>query len=380
MEPSGYAGESPPQTSGSVPPRLAPALGRPGKAPGIEPHELPTHPPGPSTVSIMCLDYCPTEVRSERVDDIHGFLARHRPEWSAVRWIDIVGLGDLAVVRAFAEKYELHPLAVEDVVHRGQRPKVEDYPASGEHPGRLFVVVPLVDRLEAGLRTEQISLFLGRRTLLTFRERGPDLFDPIVQRIQTQDSRLRRSDASFLLYCLVDAIVDRSFPLLEHISDHLEELEEAVFADQAGREVAQQLHRLNRELMLLRRVTWPMRDLLDNLHRQHHECLSDTTRTYLRDVHDHIVRILDLLETYRELSSNLIEMHMVSASNRLGDIVKTLTIISTIFVPLTFLAGVYGMNMPIPENEYGWTYPLFWLVSLGIAGALLYWFRRRDWL
>jgi magnesium transporter len=328
----------------------------------------------------MCLDYCPTEVRSERVDDIHGFLARHRPEWSAVRWIDIVGLGDLAVVRAFAEKYELHPLAVEDVVHRGQRPKVEDYPASGEHPGRLFVVVPLVDRLEAGLRTEQISLFLGRRTLLTFRERGPDLFDPIVQRIQTQDSRLRRSDASFLLYCLVDAIVDRSFPLLEHISDHLEELEEAVFADQAGREVAQQLHRLNRELMLLRRVTWPMRDLLDNLHRQHHECLSDTTRTYLRDVHDHIVRILDLLETYRELSSNLIEMHMVSASNRLGDIVKTLTIISTIFVPLTFLAGVYGMNMPIPENEYGWTYPLFWLVSLGIAGALLYWFRRRDWL
>ncbi len=379
MEPPRPAAESPAEAAGSGPPRLGPALGRPGKAPGIEPHELPTQPPDPGAVSVTCIDYCPEEVRSERVDDIPGFLARHRPDWSAVRWIDIVGLGDLALVRAFAEKYELHPLAVEDVVHRGQRPKVEDYPASGEHPGRLFVVVPLVDRIEAGLRTEQISLFLGRKTLLTFRERGSDLFDPIVQRIQTRDSRLRRSDASFLLYCLIDALVDRSFPLLEHISDHLEELEEAVFADQAGREVAQQLHRLNRELMLLRRVTWPMRDLLDNLHRQHHECLSDTTRTYLRDVHDHIVRILDLLETYRELASNLIEMHMVSASNRLGDIVKTLTIISTIFVPLTFLAGVYGMNMPIPENEYSWTYPLFWVVSLGIAGALLYWFRRRDW-
>ncbi len=379
MGPPRQSGQPPAQPLGSGPPRLGPALGRPGKAPGIEPHELPTHPPDPNALCVTCVDYSPGEVQSERVDDIPGFLARHRPEWSAVRWIDIVGLGDLAVVRAFAEKYELHPLAVEDVVHRGQRPKVEDYPASGEHPGRLFVVVPLVDRIDAGLRTEQISLFLGRKTLLTFRERGPELFDPIVQRIQTRDSRLRRSDASFLLYCLIDVIVDRSFPLLEQISDHLEELEEAVFADQAGREVAQQLHRLNRELMLLRRVTWPMRDLLDNLHRQHHECLSDTTRTYLRDVHDHIVRILDLLETYRELASNLIEMHMVSASNRLGDIVKTLTIISTIFVPLTFLAGVYGMNMPIPENEYAWTYPLFWVVSLGIAGALLYWFRRRDW-
>ena len=137
---------------------------------------------------------------------------------------------------------------------------------------------------------------------------------------------------------------------------------------------------MNRELMVLRRVTWPMRDLLDNLHREHHECLSDTTRTHLRDVHDHVVRILDLLETYRELAANLVEMHMVSASNRLGDIVKTLTIISTIFVPLTFLAGVYGMNMPIPENESAWAYPVFWLVSVGIAGALLYWFRRRDWL
>lgn len=360
--------------------RFGRALGRPGKAPGIEPHELPGLARGDAPVTVTCVDYCPEQARVERVDDVRSFLATHRPEWSSVRWIDVVGVGDPTLLRALAEKYELHPLAVEDVVNRGQRPKAEDYPASAEHPGRLFVVVRLVDRVDGNLSTEQVSLFLGRDTVLSFRARGPEPFVPIVQRIETPNSRLRRSDASFLLYCLIDAVVDHSFPLLEEVSDGLEELEEAVFQDQAGRDAPQRLHRMNRELMVLRRVTWPMRDLLDNLHREHHECLSDTTRTYLRDVHDHVVRILDLLETYRELASNLVEMHMVSASNRLGDIVKTLTIISTIFVPLTFLAGVYGMNMPIPENEHAWTYPMFWMVSVGIAGALLYWFRRRDWL
>ena len=360
--------------------RFGRALGRPGKAPGIEPHELPGLARGDAPVTVTCVDYCPEQARVERVDDVRSFLATHRPEWSSVRWIDVVGVADPTLLRALAEKYELHPLAVEDVVNRGQRPKAEDYPASAEHPGRLFVVVRLVDRVDGNLSTEQVSLFLGRDTVLSFRARGPEPFVPIVQRIETPNSRLRRSDASFLLYCLIDAVVDHSFPLLEEVSDGLEELEEAVFQDQAGRDAPQRLHRMNRELMVLRRVTWPMRDLLDNLHREHHECLSDTTRTYLRDVHDHVVRILDLLETYRELASNLVEMHMVSASNRLGDIVKTLTIISTIFVPLTFLAGVYGMNMPIPENEHAWTYPAFWMVSVGIAGALLYWFRRRDWL
>ena len=360
--------------------RFGRALGRPGKAPGIEPHELPGLARGDAPVTVTCVDYCPEQARVERVDDVRSFLATHRPEWSSVRWIDVVGVADPTLLRALAEKYELHPLAVEDVVNRGQRPKAEDYPASAEHPGRLFVVVRLVDRVDGNLSTEQVSLFLGRDTVLSFRARGPEPFVPIVQRIETPNSRLRRSDASFLLYCLIDAVVDHSFPLLEEVSDGLEELEEAVFQDQAGRDAPQRLHRMNRELMVLRRVTWPMRDLLDNLHREHHECLSDTTRTYLRDVHDHVVRILDLLETYRELAANLVEMHMVSASNRLGDIVKTLTIISTIFVPLTFLAGVYGMNMPIPENEHAWTYPAFWMVSVGIAGALLYWFRRRDWL
>jgi magnesium transporter len=327
---------------------------------------------------VVCVDYCSERFQIEEVNDIPGFLARHRPEWSVVRWISIDGLGDLEVVRLFAEKYELHPLAVEDVMHLGQRPKAEDYPASAEHPGRLFIVAQLVKLVERRLRHEQVSLFLGRKTLVTFKEQQDDCFVPILHRIQTKDSRLRSNDVSFLLYCLLDAIVDRFFPILEQISSRLEELEEAVL-DGARHNVLRDIHGFKRDLTVLRRVAWPLRELVNDLHREHHECLSDVTRTYLRDVYDHVVQVLDLVETYREGVSTLTETHMSSVSNRMNNVMKTLTIISTIFVPLTFLAGVYGMNMPIPENQSFWTYPVFWLFSLGVAGTMLVWFWHRGW-
>ena len=356
-----------------------PAPRRPGTAPGIEPHELSALRGTRGSAYVTCIDYCPERAEFQAIDDMAAFIARHRPEWSAVRWINIDGLTDTEVVRAFAEKYELHPLAVEDVLHLGQRPKAEDYPASEEHPGRLFVVAHLFDLAAGSLRSQQIALFLGRKTLVTFHERATDVFAPVIQRIQTRDSRLRRGDASFLLYSLLDVIVDQFFPLLEEMSARAEGLEDAAVAGVGGRQLLEDIHRFRRELTTLRRIAWPMRELIDVLHRQHHECLSDTTRTYLRDVYDHLVRTLDFLESYREVANSVTEMHMYVASTRLSDIMKTLTIISTIFVPLTFLAGVYGMNMPIPENHYAWTYPIFWLVAVGSAGGMLYWFRRRGW-
>ena len=352
---------------------------QPGAAPGIEPHELSQLPGRETPVSVTCVDYCEEQSQVQRIDDIADFLARHRPPWSAVRWINIEGLADMEVIRAFAEKYELHPLAVEDVLHTGQRPKAEDYPASEEHPGRLFVVTQLVHEVKGHPSSEQVSLFLGRKTLLTFLEQRCDVFAPILQRIETKGSRLRRSDASFLLYSLLDAVVDRFFPMLEQISERLEELEEAVLEGNGSRQVLRGVHRVKRDLMLLRRVAWPMRELIDKLYREHHECLSDTTRTYLRDVYDHLIQTLDLIESYREFVNSLTEMHMSAASNRLNEIMKTLTVITTIFVPLTFLAGVYGMNMPIPENQFDWTYPVFWVLSVGVAAGMLSWFRRRGW-
>ncbi|MFO1418549.1 MAG: magnesium/cobalt transporter CorA [Methylotetracoccus sp.] len=353
---------------------------RAGAPPGIEPHEL-AQLAGElgNGASVTCIDYGPSEVLIRKVDDMSAFLATHRPESSVVRWIMVEGLAGAEVLRSLAEKYELHPLAIEDVLHPGQRPKVESFAASAEHVGRLFVVARLVHRCGQDFRSDQISFFLGRRTLISFQEQGHAALEPILHRLSIPDSRIRRNDASFLLYSLLDAIVDQFFPLIEEVSTELESLEDLVL-DDGSPSLLRQIHRTKRDLTSMRRVAWPMRELISQLHRDEPSILSDTTQTYLRDLYDNLVQILDLLETQRDFVTSLTETHLSVSSQRLNDIMKTLTIISTIFVPLTFLAGVYGMNMPIPENEWALSYPLFWLFSVVMAACMLYLFRRRGWL
>lgn len=352
---------------------------RAGQAAGIETHELPASPAGSVPISVTCIDYCPEQFQVQAVTDLAEFIANHRPPWSRVRWINVDGVTQPELIQQLAQKYQLHPLAIEDVLHTVQRPKAEDFAASGDLPGRLFLVARSVELHEEELQTEQISFFLGRTTLLTFQQTPGDSFEVIRQRIRNRGSRLRENDVSFLLYALMDAIVDSYFPLLERYSDRLEELEEEMLT-QPSHAVLQKVHGFKRELLLLRRTAWPMRELIAEIQRERHECLSETTRTYFRDIYDHAVQIIDLVETYREIAAALTETYMSSMSNRMNEIMKVLTIIGTIFIPLTFLAGVYGMNMPIPENAWRGTYPLFWALCLGIAGAMLYWFRRRDWI
>jgi magnesium transporter len=351
----------------------------PGTAAGIETDELTSRTSAPGGVSVTCVDYSPTQVEIQEITDIDDFLGRHRPSWSQVRWIDIVGLGQMEVIRAFAVKYQLHPLAVEDVLHTVERPKVEDFPGSEELPGRLFVVARAIDQREGRLHSDQVSMFLGRTTLLTFQDVHRTDLEPIRQRIRTPGSRLRENDASFLLYVLLDGIVDGYFPLLERYSERLEDLEEELL-DRPSQSTLQQIHAIKRELMLIRRAAWPMRELIATLQRDTHECLSETAQTYLRDVYDHCGSIIDLIETYREIASAIAETYITVVSNRTNDIVKVLTIIGTIFIPLTFLAGVYGMNMPIPENQSPLAYPLFWAACIAVSGGMLLWFRRRGWL
>jgi magnesium transporter len=328
---------------------------------------------------ITCIDYCPEQSQAQEVTDVADFLSRHRPSWSCVRWINVEGLQQTDVIHALAEKYQLHPLAIEDTLQTIQRPKAEDYPALGEHPGRLFVVARSIGSDDGRLYTEQISFFLGRATLLTFQEVPGDDFDHIRQRIQVKGSHLRENDASFLLYALLDAVMDGYFPILERCSERLEELEHEVLS-QLNRQALYKVHAMKRELLLIRRAAWPMRELIVQLQRDEHERISNTTRTYFRDVYDHGVQIIDLLETYREMTTTLTDTYMSAMSNRMNEIMKVLTVIGTIFIPLTFLAGVYGMNMPIPENQWPWSYPVFWLVCTTVAGTMLYWFRRRGWL
>jgi magnesium transporter len=351
----------------------------PGTAGGIEAADLSARSSGPGRVTVTCVDYAPDQVAIEVVEQIDDFLARHRPAWSHVRWINVDGLTDMEVLRAIAEKYQLHPLAIEDMVHPLERPKVEDFPASGDLPGRLFVIARAIDERDGALHSDQVSLFLGRTTLLTFQDVHRQDLEPIRERIRTPDSRVRQGDASFLLYALLDGIVDQYYPVLERFSERLSDIDDELL-EHPSRATLQRIHAIKRELLLMRRAAWPLRDVIAQLQRDRHECLSETAQTYLRDVHDHGVQIIDLIETYREIANGLAETYVSEVTNRTNDTVKVLTIIGTIFIPLTFLAGVYGMNMPIPENQSTLAYPLFWLACLAVAGGMLLWFRRRGWL
>ncbi len=353
---------------------------RPGAAAGIEPHELPAEPALSGATRITCIDYSPERHETQEVHDLAAFIQNHRPEWSAVRWINVDGLSDLGVVRAIAEKYRLHPLAIEDTLHVPQRPKVHAYEEAGGYQARLFVIVRMLELREGQLLSEQVSLFVGHKTVITFQETPGDVWDPIRQRLRVPGSRLRQTDASFLAYSLIDAVVDQAFPILEHFGDRLELLEDMVL-QRPTRESFQEIHRLKRELLLLRRAMWPMREVVQRLAREPHECFSLVTQTYIRDVYDHAVQIIDILETYREMASGLTETYMTAMSNRMSEIMKVLTVIGTIFIPLTFFAGVYGMNFHhFPELEWQWGYAGFWAVCLTTAVGMLAWFRHRNWL
>jgi magnesium transporter len=353
----------------------------PGAAPGVEHHEIVMRPSEAGPVHITCVDYCPGNVWTQEIEGLEEFLGRHRPEWSTVRWINLDGLNDMRAMHALATKYELHPLAIEDLLHVHQRPKVEPYGGGdSEVRARLFIIVRALQLQGDALHSEQISIFLGHKTVLTFCEAHSAVWDPIRQRIDTKGSRLRASDASFLVYSLLDAIVDCCFPILEHYSDHMEELE-AVILERGQRDTINDIHQVKRDLLLLRRAVWPLREVVSTLQREPHECVSDVTRVYLRDLYDHVVQIIDIIETYREMTGDLTDTYMSATSNRMNEVMKVLTIIGTIFIPLTFLAGVYGMNFHnLPELNLAWAYPAFWIVCILIAAVMLLLFRRRGWL
>ncbi len=352
---------------------------KPGSVAGIELEELATLPSTTAPVGVTIFDYAPDQVQVTRVDDVDAFIGEHRPPWATVRWINVDSVTNLHVIRALAEKYNLHPLAIEDVLHTTHRPKVEPYAEDGRYQSRLFIIVRMLELVDGHLRSEQISIFLGHNTVLTFQESPGDVWDGVRQRLHAR-SRLRNGDASFLVHSLIDAIVDSCFPMLEYYGDRLEEVEGEVL-ERARPESIKDIHDLKRELLLLRRAVWPIRDVVSNLMREQHDCLSEQTRTYMRDIYDHTVQIIDIVETYREVAMGLTETYMTAMSNRLNEVMKVLTMIGTIFIPLTFLAGVYGMNFDfLPELHWTWAYPAFWVISLATAAGMVAWFRRKRWL
>jgi magnesium transporter len=294
----------------------------------------------------------------------------------AVTWLHVTGLHRPEVIESLGSALGLHPLLLEDILNTDQRPKVEDY---GNY---LFLVLkPLEwDAASGELKAEQISVILGPHWVVTFEEREPCLFTPVLERLRAAKGRIRKGGADYLAYALVDAVVDRYFEVLEKLGERVEDLDETLL-EAPDRSAMQRLHILRQELIVLRKAVWPLREVLGSLERDDDDLIQPGTRVYFRDVYDHSLRIIENLESYRELVSGMQELYLAGVSHRLNEVMKVLTVFTAIFAPLTFLVGVYGMNFPrIPEFGFRHAYFVLWGVMASVAAGMVWYFKRRKWL
>jgi magnesium transporter len=300
-----------------------------------------------------------------------------KPGYDGVLWMNLEGVHDVKSVEAIGRMFNLHPLTIEDVVHTRQRPKLEDY------EDYLFVVLKMLDYDARSMEvsSEQVGIVLGSDFVLCFQEGAKgDVFDSIRERLQLERTKVRSHGADFLCYSLIDAIVDRYFSILEDIGEKIEILEDQLVVD-PGRATLQTIHHMKRELIMLRKSVWPLREVLGGLRREESDLISDMTTVYIRDVYDHTIQVIDTVETYRDMLAGMLDMYISSVSNRMNEVMKLLTIISTIFIPLTFLAGVYGMNfkyMPELDSPYG--YPVLWGIMVVIGVLMMLFFKRKRWM
>jgi magnesium transporter len=354
---------------------LRPRHDRPGASPGSGA----LVPAASSPPRLTLFDFSAQGVKE--VADASLEICREYFSSTNVTWIHVQGAPDPATLEALSSAYELHPLAAEDVAHLGQRPKLESFEK------QLFVVA-CWPRLVAGqVELMQVSLFLGPTWLVSFFEGDEDPCEPIRVRLRAEPpGRIRQRGADYLFYALLDLVIDHGFPLLEQLSARLEEAEDQILLspdpDQLG-----EVHHLKRSLATLRKAFWPERELMASLSREEHPLIKAKTRPYLRDCYDHAIQMLDLVESYREMASGLHDLYLSSISNRMNDIMKVLTIIATIFIPLSFIAGVYGMNFDpsaspwnMPELKWYFGYPLALGLMALVAVLLLLFFRRRRWI
>lgn len=343
--------------------------------PGTSPGTLIADPAAPKPV-LTLIAYGQDGVREEPAGNLATL--RSRMAGLPVLWLDVAGLGDAATIQAVGEAFGLHRLALEDVINVHQRPKVEVY---GEH---RFIVARAIDT-PGVLETEQLALFLGPGFVVSFQERPGGCFDLVRERIRSAKGQVRTSGPDYLVYTLLDAAIDTFFPGLEALGEQLETLEDEIVL-QPRSDSLHRVHAIKRDLLSLRRAVWPQREALSFLLREEEGVISKGTRLYLNDCYDHTVQLMDLVETYREVASGLTEIYLSSMSHRLNEVMRVLTVIATIFIPLTFVVGVYGMNF---DTRWPWNMPeLRWrygyvacLVFMAAVGFGLYgWFRRRGWV
>ena len=349
--------------------------------PGTAPGALTATKGEAGQAKIHLLEYRSEQVNTVEIADLTHLqqqLADGHPA-SAVTWVHVVGLGDLKILQGLQDVFKLHPLAMEDVTHLGQRPKAENYDAM------MFVVLQHLAFIKNEVQTTQIALFVGKNFVLTFQPQGPDLLEPLRVRIGSSRGRLRERDADYLAYTIIDVIVDAAFPVLEDFGERLDALEQEIVGRPTPR-IMNTLYRLRRQLLRLRRVLWPQREALSRLIHEEEGLMSDEVKVYLRDSSDHAVQAMDVVENYREMAASLLDVHISNTTNRLTDVMRVLTVIATVFMPLNFVVGLYGMNFdrssPWNMPELGWRfgYVMVWGVMLAIVIGMLVYFRRKRWI
>lgn len=324
-------------------------------------------------VTIRLLSFDEKDVREQDCTSVQE--CRSTEGQGRVSWLSVGGVHSAEVIEGIGDLYRLHPLLLEDIMNTDQRPKLEDY---GDY---IFIVVKKLSLNGPSnmVRAEQVSIVLGSDYIITFEEGAQELFAAVREGIRTGKGRIRRMGADYLLYALIDTIVDNYFAVTEQLGEKVEVVEDEVVT-RAGASTVRDIHNLKREMIFLRRSVWPLREVVGSLERGETRLVSDQISVYLRDVYDHVIQVMDTVETYRDMISGMLDIYLSSVSNRLNEVMKVLTIIATLFMPLTFIAGVYGMNFQhMPELKSPWGYPAVLILMAAVTAFMLLYFKRKKW-
>lgn len=325
-------------------------------------------------IRLSIIDYDEKGLEEKELKTIEeSFIYKDKP---SITWINIDGLHDVEIIAKIGNEFDLHPLIMEDILHTNQRPKMEDF------ENYLFIVIRMLyyDKTENEIISEQLSLILWKNLVISFQESSGGIFEPVKERLRKDKGRIRKMGPDFLLYALMDTVVDNYLIVLENINERVEELEEELISrPEPG--TLEAIHNFKRELIFLKKSLWPLRDLIGILERGESELIQEKTTVYFKDVYDHTIHMIDTVETYRDLVSGMMEVFLTSISNRMNEVMKMLTIIATIFIPLTFIAGVYGMNFNyMPELSWRYGYFMALLIMLMVGIVMLIWFKRKNFL
>lgn len=330
----------------------------------------------PAKTRIQLFEYSEEYLKEEKIENIERcFPSRDN---AYVSWINMDGLGQIDLIEKIDDHFGIHPLVLEDIVSTGQRPKLEEY------DNYIYIVIKMlyVEPKTGDINTEQVSLILGPNYVLSFQEREGDVFDHVRDRIRKSKGRVRKMGPDYLAYCLLDAIVDNYFLVLENIGERIERLEEVILeGDGEDKAMIKEIHKLKRTMIFVRKQVWPLREVINLLHKGENPLIHEKTGFFLRDVHDHMVQVMDTIESFREMLMGMQDVYLSTISNRMNEVMKFLTVFASIFIPLTFIAGVYGMNFDhIPELHWRYGYAGVWLVMIAVTAGMLIIFKRKNWL